>query len=168
MPTVEQTAAELSAKAAGPAPMERERYNFGTAQAKLPVSGTDPNYHYHWANDVPGRVQLFQAAGYSFVGRGEVELTPSVTPRNENLGDQVSAIVGRNEDGTPLKAFLMKKPMDQYLADQRKGQERPDAIDAAIRQGKTTQDTNSPAFYIPKGAPIRMRSEVGKPKSDES
>jgi len=149
-------------------PMERERFNFGTAQAKLPVGGTDPNYHYHWANDTPGRIQLFQAAGYLFVRKGEITLQPGVTPRDGDLGDQVSAIVGRNEDGTPLRAFLMKKLLVHYMADQRKGQERPDAIDAAIRAGKTTQDTNNRAFYIPTDAPIRMRAEVGRPKSDES
>src|SRR5262245_50584478 len=76
----------------------RERYVFGTAQAKLPVGNTDPNWHYHWANDVPGRIELFLASAYVFVQPNEVTfLSPGVTPRSSEVGDRVSAIVGRND-----------------------------------------------------------------------
>lgn len=165
MPKVEEIAEELAgqapetlaALAAEAAPgMVRERFQFGSAQAKLPVAGTSPNFHYHWANDYPGRIQLFEAAGYMFVKKGEVTLLPGVTPRDNELGDRVSAIVGRNDDGSPLKAYLMKKAMHLYLEDQKRGQERPDAIDAAIKSGRITDDTRGGSFYVPKGSPIKM------------
>lgn len=142
----------------------RERYSFGNAQAKLPVGRTDPNFHYHWANDTPGRVELFTAAGYTFVEKNEVTLTPSVTPRSSDLGDKVSAVVGRNEDGTPLRAYLMKKRRDWFLEDQSKGQERPDMIERMIRSGKVSSDADDGSFYVPKNTPIKMGTEFRRPK----
>jgi hypothetical protein len=142
----------------------RSRYAFGTAQAKLPVGRTDPNFHYHWANDEPGRIELFIASGYEYVQKGEVTLLPGVTPRNGDLGSQVSAVVGRNGDGTPLRAYLMKKRMDWYLEDQEKGQERPNQIDAAIRAGRVSSDVDDGHFYVPRNAPIKMGTELRRPK----
>lgn len=143
---------------------KRARYVFGTAQAKLPVGRTDPNYHYHWANDEPGRVELFLASAYEFVAKGEVTLAPGVVPRDSDPGDRVSAVVGRQGDGTPLRAYLMKKPMDLYLEDQAEGQKVPDMIEEAIRKGKVSSDLDDGKFYVPRGSPIKMSTELRRPK----
>ncbi len=41
---------------------------------KLAFNDNDPNYMYRMVNDVPGRIAMFQRAGYEFVYNGEREL----------------------------------------------------------------------------------------------
>lgn len=139
----------------------RKRHAFGTAQSKLAVENTDPNFHYHWINDVPGRIDEAMAGGYEFVKREEVSLLPGVTPRNSAPGDQVSAIVGKNEDGTALRAYLMKIPLEWYEENQKIIQDRVNLTDAAIREGRVTADTNSSKFYH-KSGDIKMQNKLGE------
>ena len=137
----------------------RERFHFGVPQSKLGVMNPDKNYHYHWINDTPGRIDMAQAGGYQFVPKGEVTLLPGVVSKDSDLGDRVSAVVGRNEDGTPLRAYLMKIRLEWYEESQALLQAKSDATDKAIRAGRTSgqEDGN---FYIPKGQPIKMSNNL--------
>lgn len=137
----------------------RERFDFGSAQSKLSVFNTDPNYHYHWINDTPGRVQQAIAGGYEFVSAESVQLVPGVLPTNSDSGDRVSAIVGTGEDNGPLRAYLMRIPLEWYEEKLARQQQRVDLADRAIRQGKTTGQEGS-NFYIPEGG-IKMSNKLG-------
>lgn len=138
----------------------RKRFHFGVPQAKLqPACELDPAFHYHWINDIPGRVEMALASGYQFVVKTEITLTPGVVPRDSDPGSHVSAIVGSQEGGDPLRAYLMKIPLELYEESQGIIQQRIDRVDEAIRQGKTSgqEDKN---FYVPKGSPIRMGTKL--------
>lgn len=138
----------------------RERYIFGAPQQKLSLLKHDPGFHYHWINDYPGRVTQAQLGGYAFVMAEEVNLLPGVVDLNTDAGSRVSMIVGQADNGEPLRAFLMKIPLDLYQENQAYHQQRVDQVDAAIRQGRTTADTASDAFYQPKGQPIRLSNKL--------
>lgn len=138
---------------------EQPAFNFGQAQAKLTVYNKDPAYHYHWFNDVAGRLELARAAGYNFVEKGEVMLHSGVIERDSDLTSRVSTVVGTADNGDGLRAYLMKIKKEWYEKSQAMLQQRVDAVDNAIRQGKTTgqEDKN---FYVPKGSPIRMNTKL--------
>ena len=139
-----------------PQPVQEQAvYHFGAPTSRLSVMKTDPAFHYHWINDYPGRVEYAQAGGYVFVEKGEVTLQPGVTPVDSEVGSKVSAVVGRNEDGTPLRAYLMKIPLERYEAGQRALQRQSDEWDKSIRRGRAGggEDEN---FYTPKGTSISM------------
>jgi hypothetical protein len=98
---------------------------------------------------------MAMASGYEFVTKGEVTLIPGVVPKDSDPGSRVSAIVGSLEDNIPLRAYLMRTPMEFWKENQKRLQDRVDASEAAIKRGKTSgqEDRN---FYTPKGAPIKL------------
>lgn len=139
-------------------PRLRERADFGAAQQKLQVLNQDSQYHYHWINDYPGRVQYSIARGYDFVSPRDIELVPGVVPLNADLGDRVSMVVGSTEAGQPLVAYLMRIPMEFYNEDQSDIQADIDRREAGIRKGKTTgQETDS--FYTPRNEKIKLERD---------
>jgi hypothetical protein len=113
----------------------------------------DPNYHYHWINDTAGRIEEAAAGGYTFVSRNEISLAPGVIEKNSELGDKVSMIVGKQESGDSLRAYLMRIPLDWYEANQAEQQLRCDQVDKVITQGRVTNANpgDAQAFYTPKG-----------------
>ena len=60
-----------------------------------------PGYHLHFINDSPGRLQQAQLGGYTFVAPSEIGLSGAET--------QYKVLAGRNEDGSAMYAYLMKK-----------------------------------------------------------
>ena len=138
----------------------RKRFHFDTAQAKLAVYNKEEGFHYHWINDTGGRLDLALDSGYEFVKKDAVDLAPGVTPRNSDLGDRVSQIVGKKEDGSPLRAYLMRTPDEYYKESREQLNSQVDATDAAIRKGKASgrEDSN---FYTPKSDPISVKSKLG-------
>lgn len=151
---------ELVRDAGDRAQAPRERYHFGLPQGKLQVWNQDPEYHYHWINDTPGRVEMALASGYEFVSKGSITLLPGVTPKDSDPGERVSTVVGSLENSAALRAYLMRTPLALYEENQRKLQERSDAMDTAIRSGRTTGQEGG-NFYVPSGTPIRMANKLG-------
>lgn len=69
----------------------------------------DKNHQYYWANDVGTRIyDLTKDDDYDHV-------TLSKAEASEN--DRVRRPVGQNEDGSPIYAYLLRKPMEYHLAD---------------------------------------------------
>jgi hypothetical protein len=96
-----------------------------------------PGYHVHWINDYPGRVEQAQDGGYEFVDRSEVKMNDrGPTPTDSDLGTRVSMVVGRNEDGTALRAYAMKIKQEWYDEDQAAIQAHNDKIEKSIRRGQ--------------------------------
>jgi chlorite dismutase len=136
----------------------RERKSFNGTQQKLTVSYTIEGKHLHWVNDYPGRVLYAQEVGYEFVSFSEV-FPESRFDTERNLPDErVKKLVGRNEDNSPLYAYLMKIDEDWYKENQLDIQQRVDMVDAAIKVGKPI---NSPVenAYIPKSG-ISMKHKL--------
>lgn len=120
-------------------PKRPERKPFGSMSLKLayPVR---PGFHRHLFNDIPGRVQRAQEAGYEHVKGGD--------------GKPVCRIVGTAEGGGPLTAFLMEIPEEWYNADMKLEQEQIDAKEEVMRRGKFESPDQG---YVPsQGISIRQ------------
>lgn len=160
--TLEQKIARVAAKnAAKDAPAEptpsavdgavrRKRGVFNGTSGKLRVHGTIPGYHLHIMNDDRNRIQEALAGGYEFVAPTEIEgVSENVTSRNGDIGDsRVRFLVGTQEKGEPMYAYLMKIRTEWYEEDQAELADRNNKIDAAVRAGKISGE--NPAFYTPR------------------
>jgi len=62
--------------------------------------------------------------------------TASDLSGNSDMGSRVSVVVGKNEDGSPLRAYLMKIRNEWFVEDQAVAQERVDAVDQQIKRGR--------------------------------
>ena len=79
---------------------------------RLEVFGDKPGFIRRWFNDDKGGSNVGAAlqSGWRFAERKDVQLNAAVTPRNADLGSRVQQVVGTNENGTPLFAYLMEIP----------------------------------------------------------
>ena len=117
----------------------RTRIPMSVPRAKL-TTPEIPGYHCHWVNDYPGRVMQANQAGYEFMSQEEAlitvnDLAGSALGQGTDLGTRVSLCVGKNEDGSPLRAYLMKIRMEWYKEDLLAGQQQVDRIHEGMRQG---------------------------------
>jgi len=146
----------------------------GTARMRRPLSvpwrkmelPAIPGYHVHWINDYPGRLEQAQEGGYEFVTRTEVRLNDKgPTPTDTDLGTRVSMVVGRNEDGSPLRAYAMKIKNEWFDEDQKALAAHNDQIDRSIRAGRQQVEGESEGDarhrYV-KTATIENRSFIGR------
>ena len=118
---------------------KRTRIPMSAPRAKL-ATPEIPGFHSHWLNDYAGRILQAQQAGYEFVSQEEAlvtmpDLAGDAVGSGTDLGSRVSVVVGKNEDGTPLRAYLMKIRNEWYKEDQDAQQERVDKLHDAMRQG---------------------------------
>ena len=125
---------------------QRRRSTFNGTTNKMSVKLLTPGYHPYWFNDQAGRVSQALEGGWEFVKTSEIS---GFAGRNvEGSEDRIKQLVGTDESGQPLFAYLMKIRQDWYDEDQAALQERNDSIDSAIRRGKNAE--NSEGFYVPK------------------
>ncbi len=125
-----------------PKPDRKERVPFGVPQRKFNAPEGD-GYHYRIFNDnwrkEPGRIQRAINAGYE-----KVQSFDSMT-------------VGTNDDGSEIKAVLMRIPEELYKEDQKLKQKEVDKVDEAIRKG-TLEQGKDDKRYIPQGIKIYSNS----------
>lgn len=163
--TMEEKIAKVEAKkaeqvrSASDRPSRKQRGAFNGTEGKLKVGHGIDGFHLHIFNDIPGRLQTAQDNGYEFVAPAEVGgVTSNVVSRNTDIGDKVRYLVGKDEAGGPMYAYLMKQRLEWYEEDQAALQRRSDLVDDAIRNGKVTADGHSAeGFYSPSGG-IKLQS----------
>lgn len=131
---------------------ERRRNAFNGTQAKLTVNNQIPGYHLHIFNDEPGRIQTAIDSGWEFVRPEEVGgVGERVTSVNTDLGEKVRYLVGANEKGDGLYAYLLKLKEEWWEQDQAELQNKNDLVDDAIRSGTNAKSgTSSEGFYTPR------------------
>jgi len=130
-----------------PVRQRRNRGAFNGTRGKLQVGNQIPGYHLYFFNDEPGRIQAALDAGWEFVSPEEVGYaSTNVTNRNVDLGDRVSVVGGKTDQGHPLQQVLLKIRQDWWEEDQAETQRRNDKTDAAIRKGKVG-DSDTTGFY---------------------
>jgi hypothetical protein len=99
-----------------------KRIPFGSPEQKLGAK-MEPGFHYRWFNDnwrkEPGRIQRAKAAGYEVVDHEKSGMT-----------------VSTNEDGSEVKAVLMRIPEKWHKEDQERKARELDKIDEQIHGGK--------------------------------
>jgi hypothetical protein len=149
----QQTAGETPRKAAD---ARKERVPLGVPRSRLTVPQR-AGYKRRWINDDgKGRLQQALEGGYTFVE------DPKLQVGQDKLADRpdsrVSRIVGRGENGKPLRAFLMEIPSELYQEDQRAKQRALDEVDRAIRKGRLVTDGEEHRYVPERG--IRVESEA--------
>lgn len=113
----------------------RRKGKTGKLNQKLAVdpAAMDPAYRYRWANDDELRIQNLEANDWDIV-----DARDPLKERDgrSGLGSAMSKVVGRNEDGSPKKAYLMRKRRDWYDADKAEKMAELDEQEKAIKQAK--------------------------------
>lgn len=128
--------ANTAEKTLGNLPKRRRRVPLGTQRTKLNVP-EDPRFKYHWFIDEPGRVESAVIAAYDFCSATEFPEygVDEVLPGNSDLGTKISRVVGSHEDGRPMRAYLMRIPMEYYQEDEQERMQAIDKIEESIRHG---------------------------------
>lgn len=94
----------------------------------IPDEQKDPNYHYHWLNDSPGRIiAKTKQDDYDIVTEAELKVG------GENV--QVKRAVGTGANGEWQYAYLCKKPKEYYDSDKAKEQEDIASAEKATKEG---------------------------------
>ena len=121
----------------------RGAFNGTTGKLSINHAFLSPDYHYHWLNDSPGRIDQALENGYEMVTSEEIG------------GGAIERLVGVQDSGEPLKAYFMKIRIDWYNEDQAALQNRVDRVDHAIKTGRNAKDTEG--FYTPQQG-IKIKS----------
>ena len=109
------------------------RVPLGLHRAKLTFQGRK-GYVRRVVNDLGGRLEAAQNAGYQFVeSEGKSLGDPDIDNVNRDLGSRISRVVDKT---TGAKAFLMEIKEDFYKEDQAKKAADLDVTDQQIRKGK--------------------------------
>jgi len=126
----------------------KKRVPLGAPRRKMSANNIPKNKVARWVNDWPGRVNNAIQGGYRLVMGDETTIGDETVDLNTDMGMAVSMVVGKNDDGTPLRAYLMVIDKDLYEQDQDEKQKEVDKIDNAIRKGKLDNQLG-PHGYIP-------------------
>lgn len=131
----------------------RKRKGFGSRQAKLWVDpdSLDPNYHYYWFRDEPGRIEQALDVGYEFVTPDQIRTATGVEIRDTSLGKQVSVVAGTYENGSACHQILMRIPQELYQEYYEEEQEYNDRVDNAIKNGVVANADKPENFYVADG-----------------
>lgn len=164
---METPQAKPEARGRNTADTRRERIPFGVPQSRLTVANKDPAFVYRWVNDDGrGRLDLAIQGGYEFVeSEAGQKVGSGSADGNSDVGSRVSRIVGTNEKGGGMRAYLMRIKREFYEEDQRRKQkEGPDFVEAAIRRG-TLNQSGDDKRYIPTegisiGSKLMQRSKT--------
>lgn len=104
------------------------------------------NFAYRWVNDEKnGRMQMMtQLKGWEPVPNTESAMKDDST----DLGDMVSAYVGREPNGEPKRAYLLRKPRTFFEDDQA---DKAAALDEQLNQLRRGNDRDGAAQsdYVP-------------------
>jgi hypothetical protein len=136
----------------------RRRIDNGAGPAQklyVPDSVKEPGYAYRWVNDVPGRLlSKTQDDDWDFVyEKSLAEKSAEGADKNSGLGTRIERIVGQTEGGQPLKAYLVKKPLDFHEEDKAREQRLIDERMAGIKRGQapSASGDNGRHSYVPSG-----------------
>lgn len=108
----------------------KTRIPMGGHRYKLDTDARE-GYKRRWFNDKGDRLASAERAGYEYVLAARVG-DPDVTNVTDP-GSKVSKIVGTDENGNPLRAYLMETRWEFYDEDQAAKEDRLREIDDQIR-----------------------------------
>lgn len=108
-----------------------QRIPMGVPRAKLHAE-VKPGYFGYWFNDIHGRIQQAEQAGYTHVSEGKERRQVGVHP-----------------DGSPMFAYLMQIRMEFHDEDEAAKLSATNSTDAAIRRGtpREADDRDAANFY---------------------
>jgi len=88
-------------------------------------------YSYRWINDAPARIHAKTVEDDWDIVMND----GGVKSDSADLGNAVSQIVGTNKDGSPIRAYLCRKPKDYFDQDQKAKSAELDRQLAELRRG---------------------------------
>jgi hypothetical protein len=80
---------------------------------KLTVKGKEPGFEYRFVNDVDGRLQVFEAAGYEFVSAKDVQIGNGRVDSSSTEGSRAYVSSGG------VRSYLMRIRTEYYVEDQK-------------------------------------------------
>jgi hypothetical protein len=137
----------------------KKRIPLGQHRAKMDISGYDiPSTKVpRWVNDKGGRIQDALNGGYEFVQDPEKEMDIGQDPlRRPGMGSAVNISVGVEDDGRPIKGYLMVIDKELYEEDQAFKQAQQEELMKSIREGTHQSDPHD-GKYSPDGG-IKINS----------
>lgn len=130
--------------------VRKARGPLGGGVQKLTVEQR-PGFVRRWVNDDAGRLTMFENNDYNFV-TDPAKVGDGVQDGNSDLGSRISTIVGKKEDGTPQRAYLMEIREDWYQEDQAKKAEKIAADERGmILANGSTNEIEAGKSYVPEG-----------------
>jgi len=117
----------------------------GLGRLKL-TTAEIPGYVTRWANDTGSRlVDLTVEDDWDFVHKDEIgnEVGEfNVTPGNRDLGTRVSKVVGRDEHGQPIHAYLLKKKKEFAIQDRKEKDARINETEESLSRAKGVENAD--------------------------
>lgn len=110
-----------------------------------------------WEHDEDGKIEERLYEGFDFVAPGEVRRTSDLVA-DMDLTNRVSRYVGRREDGSPLRAYLLKCPTDIWTERKSREQRQVDDWDSQIRNGRMKPKDNTE--YVPQGYQSKLETNA--------
>jgi hypothetical protein len=127
----------------------RKRVPLGVPRMKLTAHNIPEGKQARWINDKPGRLDNALRGSYNFLNKDGIVIGTGYEDENKDMGSRVSRVVGKEDDGTPITAYLMVIDKDIYEADQAEKMKEIDKVDIAIRKGEFLKNTGD-GRYVPK------------------
>ena len=137
----------------GGAVREREP-DLGGQRLKLSVIGEIPGHHMYWENDEDGKIEQLLFDGFDFVSPDEVRRGSDLVA-DMDLTNRISRYVGRHQDGSPLRAYLMKCQDEIWAERQANSQRQVNDWDEQIRNGRMKAQDGQ---YVPKGYESKLQT----------
>lgn len=119
----------------------------------LTVGNRDPKFEYRWVNDVDGRLQMFEDAGYEAVS----DPTEVGDPRAGDASQLGSTV--RKPVGDGKSAVLMRIPKEFYQEDQDAKEQHLRAKEQAL-----LQEAQGEGFYVSDKAGNNAGLTIKRPK----
>lgn len=133
----------------------------GGLQLKLAVGVEIPGWHLYWANDQNAEIQGLMEFGFIFVSPEEVGWQVSAVVADAELTDRISRHVGHQEDGSPMRAYLMKIPDELWQEYEAVRHEQADKWEENIRRAHV-EGMEDKEKYVPQGLDIKLRQVGGQ------
>lgn len=153
-----EAAAEAAARRNSERPVapRARRTRLGGAQLKLDVIGRIDGYHLYWENDSGHRLELLLEEGFEFVTPDEVGMARSAERIvvDSEVTNRVSKYVGTTDDGKPMRAYLLKCPVEIWEEIQESITSLADQRDRDILDSHNSSDDR----YKPKGYDTKIQS----------
>lgn len=116
-------------------------------------------FAYRWINDSAGRIDALTKRD-----DWDIVVDPEIKEDSKSEGAPVRELVGAKQDGTPLYAYLCRKPLEWHREDRAKKLREVNKLEADLKRGQLKDagalSADNPSAYIP-GDGISLTGESG-------
>ncbi len=118
-------------------------------------------YHRHIFNDKPGRLERALRGGYQFVTKDQMpDYIERPLSQKEEVDSRVSWMVGQEDNGTPIRGYLMELPEEDYQADQAAREAQTlTVLKQTLRQDQSKEKPGGDELY-PTGPGVKFGRDV--------